>query len=282
MATFSFQQLHQFHTIDRKIFSVLVMSLARDPSQSLLVMALWLWLENLGYPSLILKLVSCHRGLINDVAQEAVSCLDCLELENFPIPNDGGLFITRILMGRKISLHLFKYKRFTIITGIKNVLNKICSRIFNDILLHVLGSSSVCRLLLHYPYRLVIVPGFPHKVFGEFTISPTKFEKFDLNDGVILKSNLNVSDQDKTIFLTFSKGFSVSEKEVRYLFTSTFEVDCIKTIVMGNRNSDGQVLYATMVLNHVETLDRILNGRHVAKFRVNGRHIWARKYDRRD
>ncbi|XP_058783060.1 uncharacterized protein LOC131657711 [Vicia villosa] len=268
--------------MDRKIFSILVMSLARDPSQSLLVMALWLWLENLGYPSLILKLVSCPHGLINDVAQEAVSCLNCLELENFPIPNDGGLFLTRVLMGRKISLHLFKYKRFTTITGIKNVLNKTCSRIFNDILLDVLGSSSACRFLLPYPYIPVIVPGFPHKVFGEFTISSTNFEMFDMKDGTILKSILDVSDQDKTIFLTFSRGFPVSEKEVSYLFTSTFEDDCIKTIVMGNRNSKGQVLYATMVLNYVETLDRILNGRHIAKFRVNGKHIWARKYDRRD
>ncbi|KAL5074319.1 hypothetical protein RYX36_013303 [Vicia faba] len=242
--------------MDRKIFSVLVMTLARDPSQSLLVMALWLWLENLGYPSLILKLVSCPRGLVNEVAQEAVSCLNCLELENFPIPNDGGLFLTRILMERKVSLHLFKYKRFTMIAGIKNVLNKICSRIFNDILLDVLGSSSACRLLLPYPYRPMIVPGFPHKVFGEFIISPTKFEKCDLNDGVILKSNLDVSDLDRKIFLTFSRGFPVTENEVRYLFTTTFEVDCIKTIVMGNTNSEGQVLYATMVFNYIETLTK--------------------------
>lgn len=91
----------------------------------------------------------------------------------------------------------------------------------------------------------------------------------------------DVIDDDKTMFLTFSRGFPVTEEEVRHLFTSTYG-DCIKAMHMGNEDANEQVLFATMVLNDVETLDRILNGKHIAKFRVNGKHIWARKYERRD
>jgi hypothetical protein len=80
-----------------------------------------------------------------------------------------------------------------------------------------------------------------------------------------------VLDIDKTVFLTFSRGFPVTKGEVVYFFTNTFGVDSIKTIRMGNAKSSHQVMFATMVLNCVETLDRILNGGRIAKYCVNGK-----------
>jgi len=285
MAPISFEQLCLFHKMDREIFSCLVIHWARNPSQTLLIMALWLWLENIGYVSIISKLVGLHPTIINDVAQEAGSCLMCLEQEEFPIPNDGGLLRTTTIVERKISLRVFKQNRFTIIAGIKNVLNKTCSIIFNDILLQVLGRNCASRLPLPHPYRPIIVPGFPHQVFGEFNIPPTNFKVLDLTSFEIwtnMRLFDDVMDIDKTVFITFSRGFPVTKREVVYFFTNTFGVDCIKTIRMGNAKSSHQVMYAIVVLNYVETLDRILNGGRIAKYCVNGKQLWVRKYERRE
>ncbi|KAK2392153.1 hypothetical protein QL285_065542 [Trifolium repens] len=287
MALISTEELYLFHRMDRKIFSILVIQLARNPCQSLLVMALWLWLENFGYPSLISKLVGISLNTINDVAQEAESCLMCLELANFPIPNNGGLLLTTTILGVEISLQLFKLRRYSIIYGVKNVLNETCARIFDDILLRVLGTTHVSRLIPPYPYYrpMINIPKFPHRLFGKFP--PTNFEEFDrdLFGQRIWENRISfdyLEDEDKTLFLTFSKGFPVTREEVRYFFKIKYGVNCIKGIRMGRRNSNGQVLHATMVVNNLETLDIILNGRRVAKFSFNRKHIWARKYERRD
>jgi hypothetical protein len=287
MALISTEELYLFHRMDRKIFSILVIQLARNPCQSLLVMALWLWLENFGYPSLISKLVGISLNTINDVAQEAESCLMCLELANFPIPNNGGLLLTTTILGVEISLQLFKLRRYSIIYGVKNVLNETCARIFDDILLHVLGTTHVSRLIPPYPYYrpMINIPKFPHRLFGKFP--PTNFEEFDrdLFGQRIWENRISfddLEDEDKTLFLTFSKGFPVTREEVRYFFKIKYGVNCIKGIRMGRRNSNGQVLHATMVVNNLETLDKILNGRRVAKFAFNRKHIWARKYERRE
>ncbi|KHN07041.1 hypothetical protein glysoja_023224 [Glycine soja] len=80
------------------------------------------------------------------------------------------------------------------------------------------------------------------------------------------------------MFVTFSRGIPVTEEEVRHLFTNYFG-DCIKVLNMGNADTSDQVLFATMVLKNVETVDRILNAKHIAKFQINGKHIWTRKYE---
>ena len=290
MAPISIQELHQFHRIDREVFTCLVMKLGRDPAQSLLVMALWLWLEHNGYPNIISKLVDIpDTAMINAIATEAVSCLQCLEFENFHIPHGSGLPLTTHLVQRDISLQLFRHKRFTAVAGIKSVLNNICARIFTDILYHLLGGTSTSTSTSTStpwpsPYRPLIVPGFPHPLFGTFIVPPINFEEMDLGDPRIWDDKLpcgDVRDDDKTMFLTFSRGFPVTEEEVRHHFTSNYG-DCIKILNMGNGDTSEQILYATMILNNVETVDQILDGKHIAKFRVNGKHVWARKYERRD
>ncbi|OIV96489.1 hypothetical protein TanjilG_07881 [Lupinus angustifolius] len=287
MSPISVEELYIFHRIDREVFFRLVIRLARNPAQSLLVMAFWLWIESIKYPKFITKLVGLSDPLINTFANEAVTGLRCLEMEYDDTPESGGgLPLTTILMQEEISLQFFRQKRFTIIVGIRCVLNKICARIFTDILQYLLGSANTSTSI-SYPshYRPLVVPGFPHPLFGTFTIPPINFEELDLFDPRIWITmhgyDDGATDDDKTMFLTFSRGFPVTKEEVWHLFTRIYG-DCIKFLNMGNGNINDQVLFATMVLNNVEIVDRILNGMHVAKFRLNGKHIWARKYERRD
>jgi Fe-S cluster assembly scaffold protein SufB len=67
-------------------------------------------------------LVGLHPIIINDVAQEAGSCLMCLEQEEFPIPDGGGLLRTTTVVERKISPS-FQAKHVHYHNWYKNVLN---------------------------------------------------------------------------------------------------------------------------------------------------------------
>ncbi|KAL7166290.1 hypothetical protein ACSBR2_037046 [Camellia fascicularis] len=90
---------------------------------------------------------------------------------------------------------------------------------------------------------------------------------------------IKVPADDRTMFLTFSRGYPVSE--VKELFTGCFG-DCVGNVDMDEFNSVDQPLFAQMVVCGVSIVDDILKGSSIAKFWINGKHIWARKYGCRD
>ncbi|MBA0821042.1 hypothetical protein Goarm_017922 [Gossypium armourianum] len=277
MASITLEELHAYHAIDRSVFSRLVITLRRDPAESLLVMAMWLWLEEKGYPNIIAKMVNLSDPLLEALAGEAVSCLNCLGSKNPTIPPNGILPLTTRIMEKDVSLHMFYQNKFSTISGIKSFMTTVCSRIFTDILQHVVGSTS--RVIPNQP---LVIPGFPHSLFGSVTIVPRAMDH-DFPVGGLWGWNPsnNVSEDDRTLFLTFSRGFPVSEDEIRELFTNIGV--CVDSVRMQDNVPYGeQPLFAKMVLRSVANVDQILSGRPIAKFRINGKHIWARKYERRE
>lgn len=279
MASITVDQLHAYHAIDREVFSRLVINLKRNPAESLLVIAVWLWLEDKRYPNVIAKMTSLADTVLNIVANEAALCLNFLESTNLPIiPNGGGLPFTSIVVGKDISLEMFLQNKFTAISRIKNFLNTVCARIFTDILQCVLTGTS--QLIGNQP---LVVPGFPHPVFGDVTILARSIDN-DFPAGGLWGWDpaLTVPENDRTMFLTFSRGFPVTNEEVTELFTSICG-DCVVNVQMQeNAQSNGQPLYAKMIMRTVTAVDQVLCGKRVAKFRINGKHIWARKYERRE
>ncbi|KAK7400720.1 hypothetical protein VNO78_12001 [Psophocarpus tetragonolobus] len=286
MAPLSIGELHQFHRTHREVFCFLIFKLHRDLTQSLLVMALWIWLEHNGYPNISHRVMSLPLTSIDALVNEALSCLKCLKVHNFVIPKDGGLPSTTKLTHRDISLRIFNEKRYTIVTGIKSVLKNICARIFADVLHIVLKSNHIKKvgtLRGNRSHMPLTIPGFPHPLFGTFDVPPKNTMNLDLFDVRIWTNSPfdDVTIDDKTMFLTFSRGFPVSEDEAKQLFTSRYG-DCVESLSMGKIDMHNQSMFAKMVLKTVTTVDHILNGKRVAKLQINGKHIWARKYDRRD
>ncbi|GLT43622.1 hypothetical protein SLA2020_175600 [Shorea laevis] len=278
MESITLEELHTFHAIDRDIFSRLVLTFQRDIAESLLVMATWLWLEDRGYPNIIVKMVRLSDPLVDALADEAASCLSVLGSTNPSIPPNGGLPLHARVMEKEITLHVFNQNKFTAISGIKNFLNTVCARIFTDILQRVLGSPS--QVIPNSPLN---VPGFPHPLFGAVAIMPRAISN-DFPPGGLWgwHSTNNATEDDRTMFLTFSRGFPVTEDEVRELFTKMYG-ECVQSVQMQeNASSNGQPLFAKLVLLSIITVDQILCGRRITKFRINGKHIWARKYERRD
>ncbi|KAG7588814.1 hypothetical protein ISN44_As07g011350 [Arabidopsis suecica] len=289
------EQLHAFHAQDREIFSKLVLKFLRPPAESLLVMATWLWLEDFGFGNIFSIITVFSDLLIVDLANEAVLCFQCLESDQ--PPNDvNQIPLTERFMKNDISLQILHKHRYTAITGIKNFLTTICSRIFSDILQRVLPPSS-CSFVTKLRHPLII-PGFPHPTFGSINVLPDIVARDNLiNTNLFLfphglwgwNATYVTTDKERTVFLTFSRGFPVSQAEVYHLFTEIYGENCVESVYMQeeggsssnentNCNGQQQPLYAKMVLDSVVTVDRILNGEEKKKYRINGKHIWARKF----
>lgn len=281
MASITLEELRLFHTIDREIFSRLVIGLMRHPGESLLVMALYLWLENKRFPKILSEMVSQGDLVVNALAKEASACLQTLESRAPPITLDGGMPLTAALMGRDISFQMIYQIKFTAVAEIKLFLNEVCAFIFTDILQAVLALPSP-QAVFHQP---IVVPGFPHPLFGPVKITPLPLNHV-LPPGALSgwSDVIQVPVNDRTLFLTFSRGYPVTEAEVRDLFKNEFGEYCVDYVEMGSEfaSSIDKPLYARMAVRSVTTIDEMLNGKNVAKFRINGKHVWARKYDRRD
>ncbi|KAK6273692.1 hypothetical protein POUND7_010775 [Theobroma cacao] len=86
-----------------------------------------------------------------------------------------------------------------------------------------------------------------------------------------------VPPDDRTMFVTFSKGYPVHEWEVREFFTRAYG-DCIESLHMQEVPPDEQSLFARIVFRSESAIEIILSGMSKAKFTINGKHVWARKF----
>ncbi|KAH0853851.1 hypothetical protein HID58_092809, partial [Brassica napus] len=289
MSNCSIEQLHDFYVQERLLFVKLVQKFSRSPAESLLVMATWLWLEDFGFEHIFSVIMALNDPLIAALANEAVLCFRCLESEE---PPNGFSQIPVTAEFMDISLQIIYQNRYSAITGIKNFLTTVCSRIFSDIVQQVLPSSYITS-----HNQPLIIPGFPHPTFGSINVMPSvaSLDNFSSRNLFPIPSGIwgwNASciatENDRTLFLTFSRGIPVSEAEVRLVFTEKYGENCAKGVhipkyggnlpnenLNSNQDVQQQSLYGRLVLDSVVTVDRILMGESKQKFYIDGKPIWA-------
>ncbi|CAN1760942.1 hypothetical protein LINPERHAP1_LOCUS7727 [Linum perenne] len=92
----------------------------------------------------------------------------------------------------------------------------------------------------------------------------------------------NATDDEKTLFLTFLRGFPMTKDEVIELFTRNYGEGSVVGVMMHENLVYGeqQPLFAKIMLRSVTLVEVVLGGEKIAKFRTNGKHMWARKYER--
>ncbi|TXG58038.1 hypothetical protein EZV62_015867 [Acer yangbiense] len=197
--------LHMYHRIDREVFARLVITHKCYPVESLLVIAVWLWIEEKGFLSLISKMSKLLNQMVNFLAREAVSSLNYLKSEQVPnVPPNGGIYFTSQLLDRTdMSLLFFYHNWFSAIVGVKNVLNSVGAKIFTYILPLVTPIS---------------MAGFPHQYFGDVEIMQSVMNYVEIpkvagGDQIlqlwsmpVIPENV-VFEDDWSMFLTYSRGF---------------------------------------------------------------------------
>ncbi|XP_076936098.1 uncharacterized protein LOC143603066 [Bidens hawaiensis] len=88
-----------------------------------------------------------------------------------------------------------------------------------------------------------------------------------------------VPPDDRTIFLTFSKGYPISADDVTQYFCGLFG-DCIQSIHMQPVVPGSQPLFARMVVRDLSSVRAVIGNGPDGKSRyvINGKHVWARKF----
>ncbi|XP_012077535.2 uncharacterized protein LOC105638353 [Jatropha curcas] len=238
----STEKFKLFHSIDRELYSLLVINLWRDPVESLQILALWLWMERIGYSNVVKKILSLPSILINELADEAIICLTCINQDQFTSQN-SDIPLMQSLMEKEVSLKHFHENRFSAIQGVAKIVNEVCIRAVHDIMQQAIERNATQKVMTaHQPTVVVGVP-----------------------------------EEERTMFVTFSKGYPVEAWEVREFFTRRFG-DCIESLHMQEVESQQQSLFARIVFNSPSIIQVILSGLDKAKFNINGKHVWARKF----
>lgn len=258
------EEFNLFHSIDRNLYTRLIIDLGRDPGESMQIIALWIWLERLTHEQIISKILSLPLTLVNALADEAVVCLNCVELDHFPLSVDNNVIpLLQSLLKMEVSLCFFHENRLQIVRGVTKIVNDVCSRAFQDIVMRAfhVGNNQLINPMMNVPVFYPTFGVFPNMTSFEFGESSNRlgasnaaftpqvtvggkvlFEPYDLEKqrrvlnsrdvaevfkGLTISSYAEVQEEkevpvppkDRTIFVTFSKGYPLSETEVRDFFT---------------------------------------------------------------
>lgn len=130
MAT-SIMDLVLFHAMEINLYNQLVHTMGADPVVTKQVLALWLWMESIGYPQLVHHIYTYNDNALKRVFAEGEACLKALHPDMDPADNND-IPITAGLAKEPINLRFFRYNRDAVIQGIANVLNNVCNVIFDE------------------------------------------------------------------------------------------------------------------------------------------------------
>jgi len=264
--------------MDRELYTILVTNLSRDPSDSMRLLAMWLWLEKVGFRNVIERIVSLPIISINDIADESMICLTCLTNNNNPSliaissSKANDIPLLQSLMDNEISPRFFIQYRVQAIEGMEKTRREDCMSSFGDIMQQVMLRNLAERMAEHSNFW-----------FGSIEPMNLQFGSFGIAGAIVPQQSNNNGDggtmpaDDRTLFVTFSRGYRVEEWEVQEFFTMAYG-DCIEALFMQETPSNEQSLFARIVFHNVSTIDMILRGASKVKFSINGKHVWARKF----
>ena len=212
------EEFNTFHLYDRALFSRLVITLRRDIGQSYQVMTFLLYLETIAphLRNLIADFASLTDVFVNMVADQVVTCIKCLSYDDFPafvthlrrsILSPEIPYITDVTRGY-LTLIVIHNNRENILFEMKKHMTRVCVRAFEDI----------CVRAEMYNREIEK----REKAMAE--MSQLGFSSAVQNGGSRTRrfSSRRANADNRTIFLTFSRGYPISKAEVYAYFTRYF------------------------------------------------------------
>lgn len=257
LAFVSQEEFKQFHGIDRELYTLLVIKLRRDPAECMQIIALFIWLERTGFPKIVKKMTTLPYILINELADEAVTCLNCIHSRGSETSSSSSstsdqnidIPLMQCLMEKEISLQFFHENRVHAGEELARIVKDVCVRALADIMQQAIErkANTNCQNLAADHHQIQT------------------------------QMHIMVPAEDRTMFVTFSKGYPVYEWEVREFINRAYG-DCIESVLMQEVQPNEQSLFARIVFQSPSTIEMILDGMSKAKFTINGKHVWVRKF----
>ncbi|KAE9615153.1 hypothetical protein Lal_00048395 [Lupinus albus] len=281
--TISYEDFCLFHKMDRKLYWILVINLYRNPTESMQVLAMWLWLERLGYRHLVKKITSLPYTLINEVADETLSCLKYINSTHFsyfsysiPFTSEPcDISLLQSIVDKDISSQSLYDNRDYVLQGVAGVMNNVCVRAFSDIMQHAITGNTIQKTGISQSAKPQ-----QQKPLWFGSIAPSNLHSFSSNmvQGGGARNRELVASDERTMFLTFSKGYPVEESEVREYFRKVFGDSVVEALYMQEVQPNEQPLFARMIFRNKSTINMIIGGSSKTKLNINGKHVCARKF----
>ncbi|KAL4301868.1 hypothetical protein GQ457_10G006670 [Hibiscus cannabinus] len=234
----SLKQLKDFHNMDRIIYSRLL-TLDFEPLPCMKILAFWNTLEKFGFRNLVYGLQHLSDSWLLSVAKESIFCLQCLyspSQEIFP-----WLHLDFPHLNTLVPQHLllgFLVKNRPILKRmIQGFVKDVCQVAFLDILQQNLTDDK-----------------------GEVLKGKTSKTGSDL--------------EDKTLFMTFSRGHPVSDKEIHGFIVRKFGTS-VEAIYMDN---NPKCLFACVALRSQSDIRKVLGGQKLVKLFINGKQVRVRRF----
>ncbi|CAI0387448.1 unnamed protein product [Linum tenue] len=284
------EEFTTFHSIDRDLYVVLSIALCRDPMECMQIMAFWLWLERICPCDVVYNILSLPWALINDLAEEASLCLSCINSDVFIPPPDNLDVIpltVAVLDKDYISLPYFFQNRFEARKKIAQEYSTVCVRALSDIMQKVIeqnawqatkAAAAAATAAATTAFAAMQMPSasFATNSPKDVPIQPVQQREQQQQQG---SDGVETADgDDRTMFATFSKGYPIMERELREFLVKNFGSSCIESLHMHEAPPPKQSLYAKIIFRSATTVEMVLKGMHKAKFSINGKHVWVRKF----
>ncbi|KAL2469740.1 hypothetical protein Adt_37876 [Abeliophyllum distichum] len=317
-SSMTLEDLKIIHENDRAIYSILLSNFWRNPTECLQIMSLWLWLERVGFSNLMSKIYSLSQYSMNELADEAVICLKCVNDPRFLFSAEGiEIPLTRSLTAEGMSLKFFHDNQRIALPEIRRLTTELYAPVLADLTAkaaheddaetssqnHMVSgnapqSPSGNQVMTSSSFDESLTLSLSQLSIGE---DVTRVERSRVNEVARAeRSRVNEvarAERSRVHEVAREERIRVNEvaREDRTMFV-TFsrgypvaesEVrqfftrmlgNCIESFHMQEVAPDEQALYAIIVFLRPSFIRSILNGVRKVKFTINGKHLWMRKF----
>ncbi|XP_010424084.2 PREDICTED: uncharacterized protein LOC104709120, partial [Camelina sativa] len=177
------------------------------------------------------------------------------------------------------TLEVIHQNRENILLAMKKHLNSICYPAFEDICVRAeMNNKEIAEKAIEMMKLLSINRAVRRPESSSQFFSEQQETTRTRNVGAIFSEDEQSREDERTVFLTFSRGYPITEAEVHAYFTRRFG-EIIEAIIMPPGEGNEQALYAKMVLHSAAMIPEIVSDEVTrTKYIINGKHVWARKY----
>ncbi|RHN45102.1 hypothetical protein MtrunA17_Chr7g0226651 [Medicago truncatula] len=231
IVTITKEEFILFHSVDRKLFSRLVVELGRDTSQSIHVMAFIMWIERKSKKCNLVEeiLQSWPNVMLSNLADEVVVILNCIEISHYPntFVGQSNLPLIQHILCRNLTLEFFHKKRLEVINDVTKLINDVCVIAFEDIIEQVQYTMAIKmqqQMLYSYPNNIGMVPQQIQPDVREILANLNLDDIYACDSSIVApnddkRNEIKQPIDDRTIFMTFSKGYPIYESELREFIT---------------------------------------------------------------
>ncbi|KAL5711300.1 hypothetical protein ACHQM5_021773 [Ranunculus cassubicifolius] len=284
------KELRSFHGIDRTLFRRMVINLRRFPRVCMEIIAMWIWWEAIGYPSIISALREYPDIVLDAFLEEAIKGLYYLDSDTPPTPIEDNMRLTVNLMRRPISLLYLFENRFRGRTVIYKTVNEVFVTAFDDIIQEAAANNGSIKrerpqVLTSVDGRIFIYqngntvefivpnsvqyPKFPAGYHPSRNFPVMQNLQFGNYSTYVGQTSIQATAAERTLLLMFPRGCAITDKEVRDFLTGIYG-DVVESTEM--TSVSGRV-----ILRSSAVVADLFQDNERAKAVINGKDVLIRK-----